>query len=143
MKATVKMLYTLASQLGMVWNDSEDDFHILVFGITGKQHVTQLTQSEMEEVRKELERKLEIQNHVPGMMTPAQKKLAWRLVYRLDELQPSEVRPAERLLGAVRKTLGTTLSKEDPFRWLTFNDGIQLIEQLKRYVKSAERKAKK
>ena len=47
----------------------------------------------------------------------------------------------ERLLGAIEKILGITASKSDPFRWINFDDGTRLIEQLKRYVRSAERKA--
>ena len=121
-------LYALASSLGMVErNNREDAFHQLVFGITGKSHVSELTAVEA--------------NAVPGMMTVSQQKKAWSLVYRLDELEPKEVPVIERLLGAIEKILGITASKSDPFRWINFDDGTRLIEQLKRYVRSAERKA--
>ena len=144
MSSDTKKLYAMAARLGLLERDSEEDaFHQLVYGITGKEHVTELTQAEKEEVRAELEKRTELKNTVPGMMTAAQKRLAWRLVYRLDEIQHTSAAPAERLVGAIEKTLGITASRSDPFRWINFNDGIKLIEQLKRYVKSAERRKKK
>ena len=74
-------------------------------------------------------------------MTAAQQKKAWSLIYRLDEIEPKEVPEVERLIGAIEKVLGITASRVDPFRWINFDDGTKLIEQLKRYVRSAERKA--
>nr|DAZ59380.1 MAG TPA: Protein of unknown function (DUF1018) [Caudoviricetes sp.] len=88
-----------------------------------------------------LKHKSQRKKDVPGMMTVSQQKKAWSLVYRLDELEPKEVPVIERLLGAIEKILGITASKSDPFRWINFDDGTRLIEQLKRYVRSAERKA--
>ena len=45
---------------------------------------------------------------------------------------------------AIEKILGITASKSDPFRWISFEEGSRLIEQLKRFVRSAEgRVAKK
>ncbi len=149
-------LYALASSLGMVErnNNREDAFHQLVFGITGKSHVSELTAVEANAVQRELQERMRIRNRdvplkhksqrkkdVPGMMTVSQQKKAWSLVYRLDELEPKEVPVIERLLGAIEKILGITASKSDPFRWINFDDGTRLIEQLKRYVRSAERKA--
>ena len=77
------------------------------------------------------------------MMTAAQQGLAWRLVYRLDELEPTAASVPERIIGAIEKILGITASKSDPFRWISFEEGSRLIEQLKRYVRSSERRADK
>ena len=77
------------------------------------------------------------------MMTTAQQGKAWALIHYLDEIEPKEVPEVERLIGAIEKVLGITASKTDPFRWINFDDGTKLIEQLKRYVRSAERKAAK
>lgn len=148
-------LYALASSLGMVErNNREDAFHQLVFGITGKSHVSELTAVEANAVQRELQERMRIRNRdvplkhkskrkkdVLGMMTVSQQKKAWSLVYRLDELEPKEVPVIERLLGAIEKILGITASKAEPFRWINFDDGTRLIEQLKRYVRSAEHKA--
>lgn len=150
-------LYALASGLGMVErNSKEDAFHQLIFGLTGKEHVSDLTASEAKDVQRELQERMRLKNRntplkkrsdfkqeVPGMMTLSQQKKAWSLVYRLDELEHREVPIADRLIGAIEKILGITASKKDPFRWINFDDGKRLIEQLKRYVRSAERRASK
>lgn len=148
-------LYALAAELGMVErNSKEDAFHQLVYGITGKSHVSKLTSAEANAVQSELLERMRLRNRtlpfkqrgslkkeVPGMMTVSQRKKAWSLVYRLDEVEPKNVPVVERLIGAIEKILGITASKSDPFRWINFEDGSKLIEQLKRYVRSAERKA--
>ncbi len=144
-------LYALASGLGMVErSNNEDAFHQLVYGITGKTHVSELTAAEANAVQRELQERMKLRNrniplkqsgckkYIPGMMTISQQKKAWSLVYRLDELEHRDVPVAERLLGAIEKILGITASKTDPFRWINFDDGTKLIEQLKRYVRSVE-----
>ena len=144
--ASTKQLYTLASELGLVDKfQEEDSFHILVYALTKKQHINELTEKESDEVLKNLlKRKKSEKKTVAGMMTVQQQKLAWRLTYRLAELDPNEnVTVSERLVGAIKKVLGITPSRRDPFRWVHFSDGSKLIEYLKRYVKSAENKAKK
>jgi hypothetical protein len=157
MATMTSRLYALASGLGMVErNNKEDAFHQLVYGITGKSHISELTPSEGKAVQRELQNRMRLRNRdiplkkrekykkeVPGMMTVSQKKKAWSLVYRLDEIEPKEIPVVERLLGAIEKILGITASKNEPFRWINFDDGSKLIEQLKRYVRSAERRAAK
>lgn len=149
--AATKKLYTMASKLGLVERSSKEDaFHQLVYGLTGKEHVSELTPEEEKIVLAELQKRLnrhdmpkKPKEEVPGMITIQQQNLAWRLIYRLAELEPTHQSECERLIGAIRKILGITVSKENPFRWINFDDGTKLIEQLKRYVRSAERKAAK
>lgn len=155
MAATTKKLYAMAAALGLLERGSKEDaFHQLVYGLTGKEHVSELSAAEANAVHRELQRRLRSaapnvtkkrsrKKDVPGMMTSAQQKKAWSLIYRLDDIEPKEVPEVERLLGAIEKVLGITASKSDPFRWINFDDGTKLIEQLKRYVRSAERKAAK
>lgn len=157
MATTTKKLYTLANSLGLVENgNKEDPFHQLVYGLTGKEHVNELTPEEARAVQAELQERMKLKNHseplkrkkstketVPGMMTAAQQGLAWRLVYRLDELEPTAASVPERLVGAIGKILGITASRADPLRWVDFDSGTKLIEHLKRYVRSAERRAAK
>lgn len=155
MAATTKKLYAMAAALGLLERGSKEDaFHQLVYGLTSKEHVSELSAAEANAVHRELQRRLRSaapnvtkkrsrKKDVPGMMTSAQQKKAWSLIYRLDDIEPKEVPEVERLLGAIEKVLGITASKSDPFRWINFDDGTKLIEQLKRYVRSAERKAAK
>ena len=150
MAATTKKLYAMAAALGLLERGSKEDaFHQLVYGLTGKEHVSELSAAEANAVHRELQSRLRStkkrsrKKDIPGMMTSAQQKKAWSLIYRLDEIEPKEVPEVERLIGAIEKVLGITASRVDPFRWINFDDGTKLIEQLKRYVRSAERKAAK
>lgn len=157
MATITKRLYALANGLELVERNNKDDpFHQIVYGLTGKEHVSDLTPEEARTVQAELQKRMRLKNHdkplknkksakedIPGMMNAAQQRLAWRLVYRLDELEPTAASVPERLIGAIEKILGITASRADPFRWINFDNGTKLIEQLKRYVRSAERRAAK
>ena len=139
----------------------DDNRHALIYGVTGKESLTELTDGEAKAVIHELMERMKLQNrsaplenrkpktyspHVAGMMTPEQQSLAWRLVYRLIELDANASRAtaAERMAGAIKKELGiTTVPGRDIFKWVSFEDGAKLIEKLKRYVRSAENKARR
>ena len=86
------------------------------------------------------------------MITAEQQSLAWRLMYRLQELDEkpklhedgSPVTVGERMAGAIEKILGiSAMAGKDVFKWVSFENGSKLIEYLKRYVRSAERKRSK
>ena len=81
------------------------------------------------------------------MITINQQRMAWALIYRLMELDGVSVDKSmagKRMAGAIRKELGvTTVEGEDIFRWVSFDDGAKLIEKLKMYVRSAERRTKR
>ena len=76
------------------------------------------------------------------MMSPAQQSLAWRLMYQIRryDVKISDKTVGARLAGVVRKSLGITASDTDPLKWVNAENGNRLIETLKRYVKSAEKK---
>lgn len=76
------------------------------------------------------------------MMSPAQQSLAWRLMYQIEsyDLKPSVKTLGERLAGVVRKELDITASSTEPLKWVNKKNGNILIEVLKRYAASAERK---
>lgn len=137
---------------------SDDDRHALIYGVTGKKSTKELTDDEAKavigELSERISRSLPLEKRKPkvyspsvaGMMTPEQQSLAWRLIYRLIELDdnPKETTAAERMVGAIKKELGITAAPgKEIFKWVSFDDGSKLIEQLKRYVRSAERQSKK
>ncbi len=157
-----KAIFGMCGQLGM----NDDDRHALVLGVTGKESTRELTDRETEDVLRELRKRLggetvppEKRNPkaykpaVPGMITPDQQSLAWRYIYRLRELDEkpmlredgTPVTPGERMAGAIRAILGNNMTQpgEEIFARVHFDEGTKLIEGLKRYVRSAERKAKK
>lgn len=154
-----RSIFGMCKSLGM----SEDDRRALIYSVTGKESTKELTGSQTEAVIGELRKRCgsvhappEKRNPkaykptVAGMMTTEQQSLAWRYMYRLQELDEKPMlhengKPftvGEQMVGAIHKICGiTTKPGEDIFKWISFEDGAKLIEGLKRYVQSAERKA--
>ncbi len=156
----IKRIYGLGAGLGIVGKNREDMLHELIFGITGKNSVKSLDDSEVQKVQTELIDRLRLGSPAHpahkkrsqtaegngGMATKEQQALCWRYCYRLKELDPdpASAAVADRLCGAIRKVCNTNMvTKKEPFRCVTQKDCSELIEMLKRYVNSAERKAAK
>ncbi len=149
---TTRNLYALAAKNGLVEHgNKEDPFHQIVYSVTGKTSVKDLTNREMQMVENEIFRrtndnisgdKIRNQEAVPDMMSPAQQSLAWRLMYKIRQydVKVSNKTVGARLAGVVRKNLKISASDTDPLKWVNAENGNRLIETLKRYVKSAEKK---
>lgn len=152
---TTRNLYAIAAKNGLVEHgNKEDAFHQIVYGVTGKTSVKELTVREMKLVESEIFRrtndnvsgdKIKNQEAVAGMMPPAQQSLAWRLMYKIRQydVKVSDKTVGARLAGVVWKTLKISASDTDPLKWVNAENGNKLIETLKRYVRSAEKKYKK
>ena len=150
-----KSIFAFCRELGI----GEDDRHALIYSVTGKESTTELTSDETHQLIHELTERLKLKNpleerkpraykpQVAGMITINQQRMAWALIYRLMELDGVAVDKSmagKRMAGAIRKELGvTTVVGEDIFRWVSFDDGAKLIEKLKMYVRSAERRTKR
>ncbi len=151
----IQQLYAIAAKNGLVEHGSKDDpFHQIVYSLTGKLSVKDLTKREIKLVESEIIRrtgkeisgeKIKSQEAVAGMMSPAQQSLAWRLMYQIQryDVKVSDKSVGARLAGAVRKSLKISASDTEPLKWVNAENGNKLIETLKRYVKSAEKKYKK
>ncbi len=155
-KSQIKRLYSMAGALGLVESGNKDDpFHQLIYGITAKCSVKELTDKEAKEVEAELRNRMAVgdskavkkrkkpQNPTqPGMMNSGQISKAWALMYRLNEISPASNNAdvSDRMYGAIKKILGITPNMKEPFRWVSFKDGNKLIETLKKYISSAEKK---
>lgn len=148
-------LYAIAANAGLVEHgNKEDAFHQIVYGVTGKTSVKDLTNHEMKLVENEIRSrisesvssdKIKNQASIAGMMSPAQQSLAWRLMYQIQgyDIEISDKSVGARLAGAVRKILKISASDTEPLKWVDAENGTRLIVALKRYVKSAEKKYKK
>ena len=148
---TARNLYAVASLAGLVEpGNKEDPFHQIVYSVTGKTSVKDLSEREMKQVESEIKirigekvsgKKVKNQEKIAGMMSPAQQSLAWRLMYQIQryDVKMSDKTVGARLAGIVRKTLKISASDTDPLKWVTAENGNKLIETLKRYVKSAEK----
>ena len=159
-KEQIRRIYALGAAAGSLEPGNKNDaLHAMIAVITGKDAVSRLTDKEFEAVQKELLSKIKYSNReqplksrkkdtrrdtAPGMMNADQQGKAWRLIYRLRELDTGSTATAgQRMVGAIRKALGVDARIENPFQWITQDQGAALIEQLKRYVRSAEARDKK
>ncbi len=140
--------------MGLVGNSIEtDDLHLLIESRTGKTSVKDLNDKEYQIVAGELAGMLQLQNsdvpkqqkhydETPGKMTEAQQKKVWQLMYQLRE-QDKEHNTSSlgtRLCGIIKITFGIDAIEKEPLKWLTREQGSQLIETVKRYISSAKRK---
>ena len=136
-------------------NGNKDDLlHNLVLSLTGKNHISTLTESEYKTVINELYTQLKINSYedpphpkavyktAPGMMSVGQQKRVWKLMYELKDLDvaPSGAGLGDRLCSIIKKELHVDSSAKDPFRWLSYKQGSKLIEIVKKYIESAQRR---
>ena len=153
-----RTLYGMSKGAGM----SDDDLHTLVYGLTKKEHISELTEKEFFAVRSRLyeigrgipdpppapEHKRSAYDYGGERLTEAQAKYIWKLMYELEKLdeKPSERSVRERLAAVIRKELGVTVIEDvnggrvDIFKNVTSEGASKLIEQLKRYIASALRR---
>lgn len=147
-----KKLYAMAANAGLVeQGNKEDPFHQIVYAVTGKTSVKDLTKRDAKLVEAEIIKhtgdnvsgdRIKNQEAVPDMMSPSQQSLAWRLMYQIRryDLKVSNKSVGARLAGVVRKNLKISASDTEPLKWVNAENGNKLIETLKRYVASAEKK---
>lgn len=157
-----KTLYAMGRSLGI----SSDELHALVYGVTHKEHISELSDREFFSVRAEMMNRMKglppepeeykhepKQKYIGGMgdLSEAQAKYIWKLMYKLESLdtEPCEFTVRERLAAVIRKELGVTVvegvngNKIDIFGNVDADGASKLIEQIKRYIASAERKVKR
>ena len=154
-KSQIKSIYTLGGALGLVdhTHSHDDNLHQLVGAITGKESVKALTGDEANKVISELMRRMrgfpdtpaprrtaKKHEETPGGLTGGQKRKVWVLMYALRDLDsvPSDASLGSRLCGIIRRQFRVDAAPKDPFRFLTWEQGRQLIEILKKYCGSAE-----
>ena len=127
----ISRIYAAARDLGMSTKGESDDLHTLVYAVTGKDSIRQLTAAEAREVIRELDkRSVPADTHrrrpapnpsvyPPGQMTPSQINKCWRLIYSVCASDPSDVPPADRLAGAAERFIGQrpNMMAKNPFRF--------------------------
>lgn len=155
-KWQIKMIFATGHSLGIVTAGSrEDDLHLLVEGITGKDSVKELSFHEANAVIAKLRNMKRPQaspqpqrpdwkehKQRPGGITSGQQKKVWYLMYELkkcDEVA-NNVALGERLCKIIKKEMKLDALAKDPFTWMTFSQGNTLIEILKKYLGSAQKK---
>nr|WP_319487257.1 regulatory protein GemA [uncultured Caproiciproducens sp.] len=148
----IQRIYKLGSVLGLIKND---ELHTLVYGITGKEHVSQLSDNEFKAVEHELLERVKLLHltappkpakkrnaPVSSGMTSGQQNKVWQLMYELAgcDRQPSSSPIGTRLCGIIKRQFQIDANAQQPFRWMNYHQGSQLIEILKKYISSAEQR---
>ena len=154
----IRKIYALGARLGLVESNNKNDaLHALVEGITGKDSVSKLNADEYKDVMTELYTRLRLSQleppperrskkryeSNPGKITEGQQRKVWALMYQLAgcDTEPSTASLGERLSGIIKRQFGVDAIQRQPMKWLSYKQGNQLIEIIKNYIKSAERKA--
>ncbi len=136
----IQVIYALGAKTGTLEHGNKDDeLHSIVYRVCGKTSIKDLTDVDFRSVVATLN------GYLPqvDMMTDKQKGKAWRYIYRLVELDQNESKgkAGTRMLGAIKKILNVEAEDvKNPFKGLTLEQGEKLIESLKRYVVTAEKK---
>ncbi|MEG0803840.1 MAG: regulatory protein GemA, partial [Pygmaiobacter sp.] len=145
----IRTIYSKADVLGIKGTGGDDELHQLVTGITGKMSIKALDASEATAVISELDKRLpssagtprakkrpKFYTTTPGGVTPAQQDKIWALMFELKkfDLQSSEAALGGRLCGIIKRQFGMDAAVKQPFRFLSFEQGSELIEILKQYA---------
>lgn len=113
-----------------------------------KDHISELTEKQANFI---IARLIDFQNNVcppkPSereFITDDQKKFCFSLAYKLAKLSPSDIEVRERLRGLIRKVTNKNIKTDgDIFYKVTREEGSQIIEILKRMIRSEKRKMKR
>lgn len=153
-------IYAMGARLGLVESGNKNDLlHELVYSIAQKSSVRELDEQEYKKVVAELANKLRIASLTEpktvhpfkakkredkgiGKMSDGQIDKVWRLMYILQELdeKPSSASLGKRVSGIIKKELHIDALPKKPFAWLTYQQGVKLIEILKKYIANAQRR---
>ena len=143
-------IFALAKKAGMLGKQGNEDLHALINSVCGKDSLKELTNSDYAAVIKELQSRAGTSNTYKAKskgnskgMTEGQERKIWRLMYELQELSPSSAALGERLCGIIKKEFSIDATSEKPLVWFSYSDASKMIEILKRYVSSAEKKIAK
>lgn len=137
-----KKIYAIANALGFVdRTDKENDIlHMIIHSQTGKTSTKDLTYREANAIIAYLEKQ---QNQtIQEVMSQGQKKKCWQLMYELQSLdkEPNTIPVGERLAGIIERQFKVKSTPQRIFNHLSKDEGNQLIEILKNYIKTAERR---
>ena len=80
----------------------------------------------------------------PELITEEQQNMCFKLMYRIAEISPSDIKPRERLRGVISKVTGREIRPDrDIFSRVTRAEGSEIIEMLKRILRSEQNKLKR
>ena len=143
-KKQIQCIYVIAAKCGLVERgNKEDNLHNLVYQLTEKESISDLTEDQAAVVIRRLknEETSAADAEAKAYISEAQIKKVFGLAYELAALSPSKAKVKDRLCGIILKERGIKVNpKGDIFKGFSERQGAKLIDALKRYVRSAKRK---
>lgn len=137
-KTEIKVLYSVASKHGLAGHDHDDDLHLIIYNMFGKDSVKKLTENQYKKVLRYIDNLTNSTKN--GMITSKQKKYVMGLMQQLVKINPSSATLEERLARIVHKHLGNTAIPQDPLIWVTKKQAQVLIVILKDYIEYEKKK---
>ncbi|MDE7398351.1 MAG: hypothetical protein K2N06_02370 [Oscillospiraceae bacterium] len=142
----IQRIYALGAQCGLLDRElgADDNLHLWVKQWSLKDHISELTEKQANFI---IARLIDYKENVcpekPAEIEPitsAQQSLCFRLMYELAQVSPSEIDVRERLRGLICKVTGKNIKADgDIFYKVTRDEGAQIIETLKRIIRSEGR----
>lgn len=143
-KKQIQCIYVIAAKCGLVERgNKEDNLHNLVYQLTKKESISELTEDQAAAVIRRLkyEETRAADAEAKAYISEAQIKMVFGLAYELAAVSPSEAKVKDRLCGIIAKELGIKVNpRSDIFKGFSERQGAKLIDALKRYVRSAKKK---
>ncbi len=145
-KKQIQLIYVIGAKCGLVEHgNKQDNLHNLVYQLTEKESVSELTEEEAAAVIRRLKSEEETMTaadeQVKAFISEAQIKKIFGLMYELAALSPSDAKVKDRLCGVIQKELGIKVNpRTDIFKGFSERQGAKLIDAIKRYVRQAKRK---
>ena len=148
-----RTIFALAGELGM----GEDLLHDLVFDVTAKTSIRELSSDDARAVIRDLNlrgasrpakrrassTRQKAKGEGPQHASEGQQRKVWALMYQLQQVSPSAAPIGDRLCGIIKKELRQDAFPKDPFAWIDYHKCIKLIDILKQYVAHAQKKEAK
>lgn len=142
----IQRIYALGAKSGLLDRNlgADDDLHLWIKQLSLKEHISELTEQQADFIIRRLE---EYRGQVapqPERITDEQKNLCFKLMYRIADISPSEHSVRDRLRGVISKAVGREIDPTgDIFYQISRPEGSQVIELLKRLLRSEQAKIKR
>lgn len=142
----IQRIYSLGDKCGLLDRSlgTEDNLHLWVRQFSLKEHISELTEQQADFIIKRLEEYRAQAAPLPEIITEDQKNMCFRLIYRIADISPSDINTRERLRGVIGKVTGRDIRPDrDIFSKITRAEGSEIIEMLKRILRSEQNKLKR
>ena len=145
-KEQIRRIYALSAAAGLLDRSAgnDDNLHLWVKQFSLKDHISELTEQPADFIIRRLEEYRSQVAPKPELITEEQQNMCFKLMYRIAEISPSDIKPRERLRGVISKVTGREIRPDrDIFSRVTRAEGSEIIEMLKRILRSEQNKLKR